>query len=266
MQPIRNWIANYIELFCGVLLALFVGLVYFNWCWILSHHEELRNLGLFITTVVGIPFLMWRTIIASKDAHTNRFNHLSKTYTDAITQIGAINTEGQPNIEVRLGAIFALEQLAKNNQDYHPHIIQILCSYLRNNAPIPDGYQTEMWVLRPCTSDIQAILDVIGRRKIGFDPKGMRLNIQQTYLPMVHLSGNFEGAIFKGAKFNNAIFKGAKLSGADFYNANLTGADFSDSTLINAKFDHADLHDTTWFDADLNRATFRSSKNLNLST
>jgi uncharacterized protein YjbI with pentapeptide repeats len=40
-----------------------------------------------------------------------------------------------PNIEVRVGAILALERLAKNNLGFHVQIMQILCTYIRANAP-----------------------------------------------------------------------------------------------------------------------------------
>lgn len=43
--------------------------------------------------------------------------------------------ETRPNIEVRIGAIYALERLARKNLDVHVQIMEILCAYIRENAP-----------------------------------------------------------------------------------------------------------------------------------
>ncbi|KPP87182.1 MAG: Pentapeptide repeats (8 copies) [Rhodobacteraceae bacterium HLUCCA08] len=44
-------------------------------------------------------------------------------------------TTTRPNLEVRIGAILALERLARQNLDFHVQIMEILCAYVRENAP-----------------------------------------------------------------------------------------------------------------------------------
>ncbi|WP_421703562.1 pentapeptide repeat-containing protein [Aliiroseovarius sp.] len=41
----------------------------------------------------------------------------------------------EPNLEVRIGAIYALERIARQNLNYHIQIMEILTAYLRENAP-----------------------------------------------------------------------------------------------------------------------------------
>lgn len=45
----------------------------------------------------------------------------------------------EPNLEVRIGAILALERIATRNLDVHVQIMQILCAYIRENAPASDA-------------------------------------------------------------------------------------------------------------------------------
>lgn len=112
---------------------------------------------------------------------------------EAIGMVGdwQVFEETRPNIEVRIGAILALEQLAKNNPDeVHIQIMEILTAYIRENAPasaaatLPScpqynsnvlanfGEQLEQWKTDHLTAlegirprgDIQTALTVIGRR------------------------------------------------------------------------------------------------------
>jgi len=46
----------------------------------------------------------------------------------------------RPNIAVRVGAILALERLAKQNDDVHCQIMEILCSYIREETSGDDDY------------------------------------------------------------------------------------------------------------------------------
>jgi hypothetical protein len=45
----------------------------------------------------------------------------------------------EPNIEVRIGAIYALERIASDSPNDHIQIMEILCAYIRNNFPASDA-------------------------------------------------------------------------------------------------------------------------------
>ena len=106
-----------------------------------------------------------------------------------------------PNMEVRIGAILALGRIARENLAFHVQVMQILCAYVRENAPadsartltLPDQppddnenmWEEWMWIewreqaraaieafragLTP-RADIQTALEVLGRRNT--DQKG----------------------------------------------------------------------------------------------
>lgn len=109
--------------------------------------------------------------------------------------------DGNPRLEVRLGGIYALERIDKESPEwaYHSTVMEVLTAYVRENAPwIPKSARTpdrgfirprwrrllssstsnkaaeqerlmqEAWGLddpKAPSTDIQAILDVIKRRK-----------------------------------------------------------------------------------------------------
>jgi len=51
-----------------------------------------------------------------------------------VTENGHVIERTEPNIEVRIGAILALERIAKKNLDVHVQIMEFLCTYIRENA------------------------------------------------------------------------------------------------------------------------------------
>ncbi|MEL6170381.1 MAG: hypothetical protein AAFR35_16995, partial [Pseudomonadota bacterium] len=117
---------------------------------------------------------------------------------DDIDRPGWESIERQvPNIEVRLGGIYALERISQDSARDHIQIMEILCAYIRHNAlasaakggepDLPeDGIPTVEWSealgkwvrdLEAPRADVQAALTVIGRRseeriaqEVGKDP------------------------------------------------------------------------------------------------
>ena len=74
---------------------------------------------------------------------------------------GKITENTDANIEVRLGAVYALERISQDSDRDHMQIMEILCAYIRTNAPLDP--ETSMSSKEP-RADIQAALTVIGRR------------------------------------------------------------------------------------------------------
>ncbi len=48
---------------------------------------------------------------------------------------GKITENTDANIEVRLGAVYALERISQDSDRDHMQIMEILCAYIRTNAP-----------------------------------------------------------------------------------------------------------------------------------
>lgn len=217
-----------------------------------------------VLAVIAISLTFWRNWIAREGQITERF-------TRAIEQLGS------GKMEIRLGAIYALERIAYDSKkDYWP-IIETLTAYLRENAPwresfpgspveatrtegeieeitTPMASATSDQVVPKLATDIQAILTVLGRRKYRYgqkEEKG-RLDLQSIDLrgadfAEAHLEGailckvHLEGVNFWKAYLEKAHLEEAYLEGAHFEVANLKGAHLSGAYLQGAFFDGARL-------------------------
>ncbi|MDG1316360.1 MAG: pentapeptide repeat-containing protein, partial [Paracoccaceae bacterium] len=165
---------------------------------------------------------------------------------------GKITENTDANIEVRLGAIYALERLSQDSDRDHMQIMEILCAYIRTNAPwdkdtdVPWDLETP-GPFKRLRADIQAALTVIGRRapdKIALErTKGFVLDLRDADLRGTDLrDGDFAQAWFWRSNFQFAVLVGTNLKGANLWDADLSGA-----TLIKTRFDaKTNLKDTTF--------------------
>ena len=74
-------------------------------------------------------FFIWRTTRTAEDGRiTDRFS-------TAVEQLGATNKDGSKQIEPRLGGIYSLERIASDSKRDARTILELLCAYVRENAP-----------------------------------------------------------------------------------------------------------------------------------
>jgi pentapeptide repeat protein len=161
----------------------------------------------------------------------------------------AVEQLGDEKLDVQIGAVYAMEQIARDSAELHWPIMEVLTAYLREHrtpsAPIEDQV--------PLTAVQQAILTVVGRRRVAQDTAGDRLDLHATHL---------FGAILGGADLRGANLRGADLRRANLRGANLGGADLGGAILVGAILDRAilggaDLGGTILFGADLRGAILR---------
>jgi hypothetical protein len=201
---------------------------------------------------------------------------ITERFTRAIEQLGSKQRE------VRLGGIYALERIARDSEQDHWPIMEILTAYVREQAPIREASPNETALSRlerplpTPTTDIQAILTVLGRRTRTYgkgeeqslhlaetDLRGVDLTyahlenaffrlsrLDSAYLMEAHL----EGVSFHRAHLERATLWQARLEGTDLAYAHLEHADFTDAHLEGAVFTHAFLTETNFRGAYLNGA------------
>ena len=163
---------------------------------------------------------------------------LTDRFSKAVEQLG-----NKDSLEVRLGGIYALERIARDSARDHPTVMEVLSAYVREHAPRTTCTSTAPSA-RP-TTDVQAILTVIGRRYTNRDRDPLALN--NTCLRDVNLSGadlsgaNLFRATLFGADLTDATLTGANLTDANLFRADLTGANLTGANLINANLTGADL-------------------------
>jgi uncharacterized protein YjbI with pentapeptide repeats len=167
-----------------------------------------------------------------------RERELIERFTRAIDQLG------HPALDVRLGAIYSLERLAREWPENHPPIIEILAAYVREHAQLPartNGHRERR--PRP-TTDVQASLTVLGRRTLSYD----------TDAPVGLAHTALGGATLTGAHLERALLSGSNLEGADLFKAHLDAADLEGANLRGAGLLLADLNDTVLWGANLEGA------------
>ena len=76
--------------------------------------------------------------------------------------------ETAPNIEVRIGGLLSLERIAQDSVAYdkgrdHVRVMEILCAYIRNNAPVERQSENTDDASSP-RSDIVIALNILGKR------------------------------------------------------------------------------------------------------
>src|SRR4051812_11682912 len=89
-----------------------------------DNRDSARDLGLTLAAVIGLPLLIWREITGHRTANIAAERHRKQTdadrerrITDSFTK--AVELLGKPELEVRLGAIYALERIARESKRDH---------------------------------------------------------------------------------------------------------------------------------------------------
>jgi len=186
----------------------------------------------------------------------------------------AVEQLGHTDISVRIGAIYALERIAKDSPKDHWTVMEVLTAYVREKSTLAQTRKTETIQNSeqslPLTSppiDVQSALTVIGRRDGSKDGAETTLNLSSTNLSGVVLSeanlrkaslyvsdlsdANLIGADLSEALLFSAKLKNAHLKQANLYKAYLVGADLQDANLQNANLSYANLNVANLIGANL---------------
>ncbi len=252
LKTIRDFLrANLLLVLAGVILFSFIYIVFWeipkrqllgniNTFHSLKEYYELKN-GIRTTfaqalggaaLLIGL-FFTWRNLRISQEGQiTDRF-------TKAINQLGE---SGPEKLAIRLGGIYALERIARDSARDHWPIMEVLTAYVRENAPWPPKTRREpsthnspdngnsideLQSRQVLSTDIQAILTVIGRRVSTHETREgepiQRLDLHCTDLHRADLlKADLRWATLMGANLTEALLHGADLAGANFFGANLT--------------------------------------------
>jgi Pentapeptide repeats (8 copies) len=181
--------------------------------------------GLGGAVLLSGAFLTWRQLQVSKEGQ------VTERFTRAIDQLGS------DKLDVRLGAIFTLDRIAKDSPTDLGAVAEVLASYIREHSPWPPrdaGTRSSQLqaqgpfemqrlpTLRVRAADVQAALTVLAQR---LAVKADFVNLAATDLRSANL---------RFAKFGRASLWGSNLQGARIHSANLANvllnmADFKDA-------------------------------------
>ena len=238
-----------------------------------------NSLGIGAVTValIGAPFVIWRSVVAQKSVDVQEQGHITDRINKAVEGLGAEKTvkrrvvvhetftpgaafagkraeyatseHTEPNLEVRIGAIYALERISQDSARDHIQIMEILCAYIRENAKLMDPFAEEL--LDPkrervrLRSDIDAAIKVIGRRPAELIQEARAFFSKGIYRKRFDLRGvdlcgsELQDLAFHDIEFNGSSFQRANLMNTLFDNVTFNYSDFSGAITwkANAKAD-----------------------------
>ena len=99
--------------------------------------ELIRNYGLLAAAIVGVLLAWWRTrasnrqaLAALRQAEVAQRDHVVEMFNRAVDQLG------NDKLEVRLGAIYTLKRISRDQQyaDYRVPILETLTAYVRERT------------------------------------------------------------------------------------------------------------------------------------
>ncbi|WP_223167134.1 pentapeptide repeat-containing protein [Nonomuraea sp. SYSU D8015] len=194
--------------------------------------------------VLSVAFTAFGLMYTALTLEATREAQITDRYIKNIEQLGS------SRLDVRLGAIYALERLARDSPRDHDTIYDVLTAFVREHDP-------EVKPPAKPATDIQAALTVIGRGTaepyylpLNADLGEIRApgasldhsNLIGSDLRLADLSrANLVQATLIDANLSKANLSKANLSWADLSGANLSGADLSETNLSGANLSGTDL-------------------------
>ena len=182
------------------------------------------SIGSGLIAIFGFIFIYQRLEKQQKqidiqiDQLTIQINHrIDDRFNSAISLLGSSETSA------RTGAIYALHELAIEEEKYRRKIAQILCSHIRSKTDEAEYKKTHS--KRP-SNEIQTTIDLLfkeeGLYAQGFKgvAKPSKANLSHAYLI---------GADFISAQCQKANFRSAQCQKANFSNAQCQGVDFTNA-------------------------------------
>jgi Pentapeptide repeats (8 copies) len=216
--------------------------------------------GLILSITAWVGYQNFR--IGEKNLKVAEDKQVNERFSKSIEHLG------HDKIDIRLGGIYALEQIAIDSSKYHWTIVEILSAYIREKSPIDNQLRNlSDTYSQKVTIDIQAALIVLGRRKIEQDPQGKKIDLRRANLPKVQIpQAKLSGANLTEANLREANLVGATLREADLRKAHLSGADLRGVNLLHLKnltqeqIDSAIIDNDTKLPPDLNLNLRNSSE------
>jgi uncharacterized protein YjbI with pentapeptide repeats len=234
--------------------------------------------------------------ITTRTFEVTERGHVTDRYSKAIEQLG------NDSLDVRLGGIYALEQIARDSarvEEDQATIVEVLSAFIRVHSDPIYRYRASL----PATEagnastlsyealtgrakdyltkavklpvDVQAAVTVLGR--LPYSKVTPRGDLTEATLRHVTLHTDLTGATLVRADLGEADLTGATLvrtnltrakltkadlGGADLTEAYLTGADLTRAKLLNANFARANLVSAHLTEANLTEVKFLTEMDL----
>ncbi len=223
---------------------------------------DVRDLALaFIGSIsaIGALFGVYLAILRSEENKRQNDTAEQGLITDrinkAVESLGKVDQTSSAILEVRIGALYALERIAQDSLRDHIRIMKIICAYIYVRKPLKNK---EDRVSVPLSEDIRAALIIIGlrgewtadqRHLKKEEEQKYRLDLRNCYLDNADLID----ANLSKAWLNNVTLETASLVRAKLCNANLQNTNFTNTKLIKTDFKDAVIKDSFAYEGDFSK-------------
>jgi uncharacterized protein YjbI with pentapeptide repeats len=233
-----------------------------------TNARHIQSLVLTAAGLIGAPVLLWRTCIADKAVRQarqqNKINrrgleesrkNIERTLAenarleqDRLQQTatleqkrliasryeGAVPLLGSEDTSVKLGAIYALGDVARESETLCMAVAETFAAWLRRHCA-KGATPVHAVDHRSLANAIVTMLNLMFLRDAPPEKRG--LNLLDTDLSWAR----FEGRPLRGAQLRDADLHGAMLEGIDLCHADLTGANLRETILTRARLSGAIL-------------------------
>ena len=227
--------------------------------WVLNSYKEitLRDAGAGVIAIISLILFFIRLTKQQKQIDIQINQRVDDRFNSAINLLGSSETSA------RTGAIYALYELAIEEEKYRSQITQILCSHIRSKTNEAEYKKTHS--KRP-SNEIQTTIDLLfkeeGLYAQGFKgvAKPSKANLSHAYLMGADFrDAQCQGVDFKYAQCQKANFRDAQCREANFRGARCQGANFFGAQCREAGFLGAQCRKASFSDARCQEADFRNA-------
>jgi len=285
--PVWQWCVKYLEennpqftdcVRCKgkslVLPILFMsGALFFLWLYLWpSSFEEKQGFADLTVKVLGgtaaalAAYFTWKRLdVAQRTLEVSQEGQITERYTRSVEQLGALHNDGRRDLEVRIGAIHSLGQIAQNSLEYRGPILDILLNYLRYNT----SGEIESAEDR---ADLGAVFTVI-RNWIYTDNEYKQFDFNNVAVKDADLSGSrfinfrfhnssFIMSYFLGSLFQDTSVLFSSLDRSYFKLSRFFNVTFTGGSLVGSVFTSCEFRGGGFYMVDLSRASFENSRGL----
>jgi len=302
----KPWVRLAIAL--GVLISVVVLIVYLRLGlrWYLSPTTDIsftdrkdlvqglasvvQAVAVLVAGVVGLAglYFTWKNLNQTRQTTQRTLElteqgQITERFTRAIDQLGKTDDEGNKLLEIRLGGIYALERIARESEEDHWPIMEVLTAYVREHAPWRPEYAAwrseggqegekdaavEKTIMEVLTAYVrQHVLwrpeegqerteDAAVEKKSEEDTRGPPdPDILAIMAVLRRRTRSFRQGEPEPLDLHETNLRGANLSEADLPAADLSGANLSGANLSGAILRRADLSEANLLEAQLEETT-----------
>ncbi|WP_164661185.1 pentapeptide repeat-containing protein [Tropicibacter sp. Alg240-R139] len=305
-----RWLGGLISVVGTILIVGFVGLVFYEFFLALtgmggfedtvSQSAAIRNIGLVVAAIIGVPFVIWRTVVAQKQAHTANEALFNEKIIAASADLHATRQRWDDNLKQNIWeddivrrnvAIDRLKGLANERKDVALRISMMLSVYVRElskeHPPVPPPKDMTLIELRAWArnltvvrSDMENATQVLGRltKSRGVNSEDIVIDLREANLQGFDLKDlNFQAAKLTGAQLQGAMLlrtnmqqanlelvgaQWANFGWADMKRASISLADMQGANLTGAKLQRVFFIEAQMQQVDLTRADLRGASLL----